>query len=572
MDDTNATFTNHSFPHCQLLIENGEHEGMVIPMRDTVVSVGRGPDNTIQIIDQHMSRNHTLLILNNKHWIVRDLGSKNGTLINEQSIESDVRLNHDDVLQIGDTCFRFQEEVPRARHKKDTTTGLRVLDDDQEVTPRQMLKMPSNLVEVEEASEELAVGSAGPGSLNVLNQVADMISSVLDLDELLDRVTDLIQEFLSPDRAGVLLYDEEYEVLLPKVIRRPENATDDIVISNSIITKAVTDRVAILVGDAPRDNRFQASESIVRQRIQSAICAPLAYKEEVLGVLYIDRHYPNTSFTDADLKLVAVIANQASLAIANSRLHNRLLTQHTLDREMEIARTIQENLLPATMPNLQNFELGGMCLPARMVGGDYYDIIELPDGRWVIAIADVSGKGVPAAILLASVRAAVQIESRSLMDHGLLEIIDRVNQMVCRDSSNSMFVTMVLGLLDPARRTFEFVNAGHVYPMLFKGEAPVRMLESGGCFLGVMPEITYKEEKVSLEAGSTLVMYSDGVTDVMNAEGEMFGNDRLKDDLQAVSDQSAQQICEHIRRQADTFRGTAEPFDDFTILTIKSLG
>ena len=158
-------------------------------------------------------------------------------------------------------------------------------------------------------------------------------------------------------------------MLVPKVIRRPDGEEDDIILSNSIVTQAVEERVAVLVSDAPHDLRFQASESIVIHRIHSAICAPLFYKGEVLGVLYLDRRSPAKNYQENDLKLVAGIAKQAAQAIANARLHRRLLLQHVQDRELHIARNIQENLLPRTIPEPPGFQIAGLCRPARQVGG-----------------------------------------------------------------------------------------------------------------------------------------------------------------------------------------------------------
>jgi serine phosphatase RsbU (regulator of sigma subunit) len=560
----------------RLVIETGENEGMIFPLRESVVSIGRGPDNAIQIIDSHMSRNHTLLILNEGRWFARDLDSKNGTQVNGELTRGDQPLAHGDKLLIGETSFIYEQEPLKARVGADThsgaTTGLRVLKDENEAfVASQLVKLRGELGREDELSSTgFSVPTRDTERLNALYQVADMISATLDQDELLERVLDVIERFLAPDRAGVLLYDKQYDILLPKIIRRPADTHDDIIISHSIITQAVAEQSAVLVSDAPRDQRFKASDSVVGQRIHCAICAPLICKDEVLGVLYLDRRRPENKYGENDLKLVAGIANQAALAIANSQMHRLLLEQHAQERELEIARSIQQNLLPKSIPNPPGFEISGLSHPARMVGGDYYDVIPLSDGRYVLAIADVSGKGVPAALLIAALRAAVQIEVRAVGSADeLVAVVDRLNQMIFRDTNGNMFVTMVLALLDPIESTLTYCNAGHVHPLLCHADGAVESLDTGGCFLGIMPGLAYEHGVVELTPGALLTMYSDGVTDTMNEEQELFGLQRLIDTLITSVEESAEGICCRLDELAGAFRKNAEPFDDFTLLVLK---
>ncbi|MCL5269184.1 MAG: SpoIIE family protein phosphatase, partial [bacterium] len=472
----------------RLVIETGDQKGMVFPLRERVVSIGRGPDNTIQVIDTHMSRNHSLIIYNEGQWFVRDLKSKNQTLLNDRPISEDAPLNHGDRVQIGQTVFTYELES-QGEQASDTVTGLKLFDDEGLIVPQKAMKLREENLGDERELIDLVTMAGDPGEriLSVLYQVADTISSVLDLDDLLNRVVELVVKYFKPDRVGVLLYDDHYKILLPKAIRRGADPADEIVIPTSIIDRAIENQSAFLVADAPRDVRFSASDSIVIQRIRSAICVPLIYSSQMLGILYMDRRQTDGNYEDRDLKLVTIIANQAAQAIANSRLHAILLERRAQERELEIARGIQENLLPKAMPSPAGFTIHGLSRPAQMVGGDYYDVIPLPGGRYILAIADVSGKGIPAAILLASVRAAVQVEVRGLRQNSLVDVMDRLNQMVCRDTSNGMFVTMFLGLLDPERRTLVYCNAGHVHPLLCHSDGSVQMLEAGGCFLGIVP-------------------------------------------------------------------------------------
>lgn len=543
---------------------------MVFPLRETMVSVGRGPDNTIQIIDTRMSRRHMLLLHNAGHWFVRDLGSKNGVIVNGQQVTDEHLLAPGDRIEVGDTIMRFEHETEGAG-PADVQPSMRVQADLDELTPSEVLKLRTGEGDAEDVSPIFGLSPRDDQRLGILYQVAEMTISVLDQDELLDKLIDLIQRFLEPHRAGILLYDEKYEILLPKVIRRPPDSTEDIIISNSIIDKAVTEQAAVLVSDAPSDRRFRASDSIALQRIHSAICTPLVYKGEVLGVLYLDRRRPSESFTPRDLKLVAGIANQAALTIANARLHRRLLAKHAQERELEIARSIQEKLLPREMPELPGYRISGMSRPARIVGGDYFDVITLADGRVMLVVADVSGKGVPAAILLAAVRAAVRVEATRFGNGDLSSFVGRLNDMTYRDTSSNMFVTMVIAVLDPRKRQLTYCNAGHTQPILCARDGHMRTLDIGGCLLGVMPGANYECETLELESGTTVIMYSDGVTDTLNQAGDAYGAQQLSDVIASNRHRPAGELCLAINESVEQFQGDAEPFDDVTLLVLQAV-
>lgn len=565
---SNVVDNNHKH-HGRLVIETGENEGLAFPLREDIVSIGRGSENAIQIIDAHMSRNHSLLIFNDDSWFIRDLDSKNGTQVNDMFITGDQRLSHGDRLLVGGTTFLFEQDEP-ATGDTDISTGVRMISDDTSMFASQIYKLRQQLGNDCEITNVFTMPTQDGERLNVLYQLSEMISSTLDLDELLDKVLDMVQWVLQPDRASILLYDQRYKVLVPKVTRLPQDAPEEIIISHSIVDQAIGEQAALLVSDASHDSRFKQSDSVVRHRIHSAICVPFVHRSEVLGVMYLDRRTQSEKFDENDLRMVGGIANQAALAIANSTLHQKLLVQHGKERELEIARTIQQNLLPKTMPSMPDFEIAGISQPALMVGGDYFDVIALADGRYLLAIADVSGKGVPAAILIAAVRAAVQIEVRNMAYDGLVEVVDRLNQMVCRDTSGSMFVTMILAILDPIERTLTYCNAGHVHPLLSQGGGKLISLDVGGCFLGIMPGLAYEKGVVTLEQGATLLLYSDGVTDMMNEDRELFGIQRLTDFLGQAHDLSAEAICLRLSAEAESFRGSAEPFDDLTVLVLKA--
>lgn len=552
----------------RLIIESGELKGMAFPLSAPVTSIGRGPENTIQLIDTKMSRNHSSVVLDQYCAYARDEGSKNGTYVNDEEILGDRLLSHGDRLQVGETLIRFEQEFSSFSER---TSGIRVLDDEGSVHPSQILQMRGNDGTKEsQFREEFKRNESLSERLGLIYRITEMIGSILEPDRLFNKLLDLMQEILTPDRAVIMMYeDESQELLIPKVTRQRTEDKEEIGIPSSIVDRVIGEQIAVLVSDAPHDFRFKSSESIAIQRIHSALCAPLIYKGDVLGVMYFDSRIATNAYNEDDLKLVAAIAQQAAVAIANSRMHTLLMERYAHERELTIARTIQKTLLPKSMPMLENFEIAGLNQAAHMIGGDYYDVVALDDGRYMLTIADVSGKGIPAAILIAAVRSAVQIEARSLRDEPLESVLSRLNGMVCRDTTNNMFVTMIFGVLDPGTNEFTYINAGHVYPLLVRPDGRMKSLESGGCFLGVSDDIVYQSETVKMEPGSRLFMFTDGVTDVMNPEDTMFGQDRLREFLLATLEMTAEEQIEMLLETTDQFRDKAVPFDDFTVLVAR---
>ena len=557
----------------RLIVESGSDAGMVYILRDEAVTIGRSASCTIQLADKRASRHHTVLRMQRNSYVGEDLGSKNGTLLNEDPLVGRVLLKSGDRLQVGDTVLVFERE-----HDSDSFNAV-------DVSGSGRVRMVKEEISAsrEERRMESSTGSAVMPEpvdagvlrdpferLKVLYQVADSIRSILNTEELLEHILEILWRVVKPTRGVILLVDQEENVLEPVVVRSNSGDNEEITISQGIVERAMSEQVAILVSDAVSDLRFSANESVAISRIRSAICAPLVVKEEVLGVIYVDtQELDLVSYTNDELELLSGIANQAALAISNARLYKQSLQQEALDRELEIARNIQTNLLPKMFPHTPGVEMAAMSLPARKVGGDFYDFIRLEDGRIAIVVADVSGKGVAAAILTATIRASVRMETHLGGRHGVAGVVAAVNRWTCRDASNNMFATMFYGVLNPTDMSFEFTNAGHVYPVIFRANGDIIPLETGGCFLGIMELVDYQSDFVTFAPGDMLVIYTDGVTDSHNADDEVFGLDRLMEVARNNREKNAVEIRDAIHAATLQFRGQHEQFDDLTLLVAK---
>ncbi len=556
----------------RLVVESGVDAGMVFPLVQSVSTIGRSVSNTIQIIDRRMSRHHAEIHIEGDICRLHDLGSKNGSYINDTRVDGSVTLTPGDRIRIGETLLAYEvEQQPPTRPGETTTKTLRLVDEAQWGRTAGKIRAgadPLLSVRMEGTEGELLKDSHR--RLEILYQVADAIRSILDLDELLEKIVDIIFSVIQPDRGYILLRDPDNSDFTPRVVKhRDGRVQDEVQISRSIVQRCVKERNALLVTDAASDQRFASSVSIVAHRIRSAMVAPLIFKNEVLGVIYVDTQTRIVSYSHEELELLTGIANQSATAIVNARLHLQLIEQHKLAREMEIAHSIQMNLLPKTYPPLEGYDVSAMSLPAQQVGGDYYDFHLFPDGRVGFTVADVSGKGIPAAFLTTLARTYLRSEARR-PELDLPSMLSHINREIFADITNHMYVTVVYGILSPRDGKFQYVNAGHAFPILASpgGEKP-RHLETGGTFLGILEDVEYELGEIALQPGEALLLYSDGVTDIQNEQGELWGRERLEELLLGHILQTAEQIRNAIYEAALQHKGDAEQFDDFTLVVLK---
>lgn len=553
----------------RLVIDSGVDSGMVYPLTEEITTLGRSPSNTIQIIDRKVSRFHSEIQRMDNQYILKDLGSKNGTYINDQLITEPYILQNNDKIRIGDTIMYFEMEASEEEGRDTTTRSVRLVAEPewgQEKKTISVVSRPELAYKVDATTTDLLKDSTH--RLEILYKVGETIRNILDVNTLLNKIMEILFNVIQPDRGCILLKDEKTGQFTPRVVKTREE--EEISISQHIVERCVLDKVSILVSDATTDQRFKEAESVIMERIRSAMCSPLVFKDEVFGVIYVDTRSRLISYGQEELELLTGVANQAAMAIVNARLHERLVEQSKLEKELEIARTIQMNLLPRSDPEIENFEVAATSIPAKKVGGDYYDFIKLPQGQWGIAVGDVSGKGVPAAILIATVRALLKSES-TRPRASVTSVVSKVNVLTCHDVTGNIFITLVYGVLNPHTRSFEYTNAGHCPPLLFDPQGNIHSLTVGGFFMGLMENTEYKKEVVKLPPGSVLLIYSDGLVDTMDPSGNFFGLERLKKLVSENRTKSATEIRDIILHHLNVFRGDAEVFDDMTLVVIKSL-
>ena len=335
-------------------------------------------------------------------------------------------------------------------------------------------------------------------------------------------------------------------------------------------SRVIREKTSLLVRDARLDEAFADRMSIVQQQIRSMLAVPLQTDDRVIGLIYLDSPHFIKEFTKEDLSLLTVMANVAAIRIEHTRLAEVEQTERLHAKELEQASEIQRNLLPVTAPEVAGVDLAGYNAACRGVGGDYYDFLPYPDGRVALLVGDVAGKGMPAALLMSSLQARVQV----LFDEptNLAALVTRLNRIISSNCPSNRFITFFIGVLDPKTGELTYVNAGHNPPLVAHADGSVEKLEGTGLILGILPMATYQQGVCRLDPGDAVLLFSDGVTEAVrpNADEE-FGEEQLAQVLAGLRDQTAESIITAINQKVDDFTGGAPPADDITLVVAKRL-
>ncbi len=408
--------------------------------------------------------------------------------------------------------------------------------------------------------------------LSALAEAMKTIASTLDLGSVLDRLLYLTNQMLGFEYCTILLIDEEDERLtIAARYGYPQSIVQEVGLA---IGKGLTGRVAetgesLIVADVSKEKRYLAGIKGAR----SELVVPMKFENRVIGVFDVQSTNLDV-FTEHDRGLLSVLADIASVAITNARNHHEALKardeqsrSRALQREIALARTFQERFLPLRDPEIAGFDIAGMNLPGTTLSGDYFDYIELPNGHVGVAVADVSGKGVPAALLAASLQATLRSHVENV--YSIARIMERVNDLFCRITSPEHFATLFYGVFDPTG-SLTYVNAGHNPPILISGNGTIRELSDGGTVLGMFPGLSYDEGRIRMLPGDTLVIYSDGLSEVCGG-GEEFGEERIVQTVLRATGSTARTLASMLITEADSFADPEALVDDMTVVVTKKL-
>ncbi|MGE5178055.1 MAG: SpoIIE family protein phosphatase [Bacteroidota bacterium] len=399
----------------------------------------------------------------------------------------------------------------------------------------------------------------------LLLELSTRISGSLETERLLEQILDLVFQVVRYDAAGIYLVDKKTQWITRQTIRGYDPGRDDAVrlkVGSGLIGWAAKTGQGVIVADVRNDPRYRNA----RDETRSEMVAPIRIGSEVIGAFNLESDEPD-AYEVEDLELLTAFAAQAAVAIERTRLHEEVLEKRRLEEEVTIGQRIQRSFLPDRNPEVPNFDIAGANYSSDRVGGDYYDFIRIADGHLGIVVGDVSGKGIAAALIMAAFRASLIAEIRN--NYAIRTTIAKVNRLLWESVEADRFVTALFGVLDLAGRRLTYVNAGHNPALLYRGTTgQFDTLEPTGPLLGTFETATFKERVAEVRAGDILVIYSDGVTEAMTPAGELFGEERLRAEIEQRKTEPATVLLRGIWEAVQTFQG-GEQDDDVTIVVVK---
>ena len=523
-----------------LELKSGPRGGERLNLAAERLVIGRHPACDIVIDLSAVSRQHAAITMEGGAVFIEDLRSRNGTLVNGKPLAGRQRLENGDQVQICEQVLVYVSgERPRVvdadadTDQDDAALTSQTSLFDEVVAEGDHDSMIVSQVDMDSPQDD----AEGPHAEAKLRAVIDLnraIGSSLSLDEVLPRLLDgLFKIFPGAQRGFVLLADPATRRLLLRARKvRGKVQPGPLRLSLSLIDRVMQSRRAILSADAASDSRFNASESIVDCRIRSVMCVPFLRADgQVLGVIHVDSQDVFNGFVQEDLEVLAGIAGQAAQAVEQALAHDQRVHQEQIKRDLELAHRVQQGLLPTRPPDVPGYEIFDFYEPAQHVGGDFFAYVPLSEGRLAIVLADVSGKGVSAALVMAALSADVRYCLASERD--LAKAVSLINDSFLRGGWDDRFATFVVAVLDPATHHVTLVNAGHLPVLLRDATGAVRGVGTDlGCLpLGLDPSHRYRSCELDLAAGSTLVFYTDGISEAIDHEQRLYGLERLEEVL-----------------------------------------
>ncbi|MEJ7862437.1 MAG: SpoIIE family protein phosphatase [Pyrinomonadaceae bacterium] len=547
----------------QLIIKTSDNPPEKIPLARMRTTIGRSARSDICIPDAFASRLHAEVREEGGAYWLLDLGSANGTRYNNSVVSVPIPLISGGEIQIGETVIIFDDE----RLRKPNNSTL-IADNTEALDPSMTIALARNANPTAEILESQF--STRTELLGLISKVGVALLSSSGLDETLDQVATLVFETVPAERCVIMLRDETEEggmKISVARLRGREEKIEEVRISRTVMDEVMENGKSVLTSDAQHDPRY-ASQTMSLLGIRSVLAVPLSVSAtEVFGIIYADSPTHETTFSEEHLNILTTLASVASIRVENARLLEERFERERMERELELATEIQQSFQPSAPPFLEGYELQGISFSCYEIGGDYYDFITQHDGKMLIALGDVSGKGTAAALLMSSLHASIHAQVAAKAS--LPEMIVAVNQYLADNTPTNRFVTLFAAELDQQTGTLRYINAGHNPPLIGHSDNTVEQLDLGGFPLGILPNAEYEVGETRLKTGDSLVVYSDGVTEANNLREEEFGIERLTEVVGKNVKSSASGMRDKVESALSAFTQTAPANDDITLVIVK---
>ena len=406
--------------------------------------------------------------------------------------------------------------------------------------------------------------------LSVLDATSHLLTaSNFDLDMLLEEIVRLTVEKLRVKACAIRLLNEETEEMVLRAVNGLSSEYLDkgpVIAGKSAFREVIDSGEVTEIFDITQETIMQYPKEALAEGIRSLLVVGLMQDRRAIGALSVYTYHPH-HFSVDEVRAFQTIANQATGAIHLAKLHREQMRMKQIEQELAIAAHIQARMMPSRPPGIEGIDIAARNIPCGEVGGDFYDFLELPKERLGLMLGDVSGKGIPAALLMATARTVLRVQGQSLSRPA--EVVERANLMLCEETTQSEFVTVFYALLDIQEGNLTYVNAGHNYPLLFRGNQVIP-LESGGVPLGLFCDSSYREEVIPVQPGDLLVIYSDGYVELVDDSGQQFGVERFQQVISTHRRLKAEEIVNRLEETMVRFENsTGRGGDDRTVVVLK---
>lgn len=525
---------------------------------------GRDPQADLIINDSTVSRRHARLVVIDENTVrLTDLGSTNGTQVNDKKIAETVDLKAGDTISFGNVGFLLIQEGTAATRPQTIISQVSIVDDKGSHTSISSIPLEQALAPLP------AKDTANPAIFKAIADMAKMLILPQSVDEMFDQALDLLGNVVKADRSAIFAADEGTgEVTLLNRRIANQQSSQQFVISRTIVREVLKNKNAVFYSDLVSDERFDKQESIVVSGIRSVMAVPMVDDEKVMGLLYLDTTDPSQRYSEDTLKLVATFGNILAAKITNHNLLEERQKKLALENELRKASEIQEGLMPKVLPEVTGYKFHAFQMQCQMVGGDLYDVALLPGGKLLFLLADVSGKGMGAALLASNILAGYRM-LRTMADFDCAQATARVSAHLAETNRGGDFATVFLALLDPSTNTFEFVNAGHNPPILIKRDGSHQHLESTGIPIGLFAGLEWTKSTITLEPGDRIWVFTDGIPEAHDIDANQYSDERLEEFLMNCQATSLPDSTKNLIADVSKFVGEAPRSDDITLLAIQ---
>jgi serine phosphatase RsbU (regulator of sigma subunit) len=553
--------TAHPPQPASLLVTDPTGHRVRIELQPLPFKIGRHAENNLVIRDSRASRNHARIVAENGKYVIEDGGSRHGTFVNGKRVQRQV-LEASDRVEFG---FPDSYQLTFAYDGAEMTRLMATMA--QADSGSTMTVSPTGVAGV----------GAGLGKLRAVLEVARTLQTAFSMQDVLVSVVDAALAITGSERGFLLLRnDSELEIKVARARNGVPLAQTDLRVPRRVIHRALENRRELLSMNFDSE-RPTMEHSVLDLELRSVICVPLvrikaatgqetamgSAAEQTVGCLYMDSRLISADLAGGNRELLQTLAIEASTVLENARLLEEERVKQKIEEELNVARTIQQSLLPRSLPDRGWFRVSASSVASHQVGGDYFDVVPVDDSCWAAVVADVSGKGVSSALLASLLQGALLTVAR---DAKLLESrMQRINRYLNERTEGEKYATIFYGLLDRAGG-LTYVNAGHCSPILCTRAGEYEYLKTTSMPVGLIEETEFQSDTRQLRPGDKLVIYSDGVTEAANPEGDFFGKKRLREIVTAHAAAGCGELHDAVIEAVTAFIGTAPQADDITLL------